>query len=77
MMPRMKGTEATRRIRSLGFLGIMVAVTGNVLDDDVADFLSHGVDKVLPKPFDMRALKRSIAEIQNNRDGGTQVTPPT
>ena len=49
----MRGTEATRRIRDMGFVGIILGVTGNVLDDDVAEFKSQGADEVLPKPFDL------------------------
>ena len=48
----MQGTEATKRIRDMGYRGMILGVTGNVLDDDVAEFKALGADEVLPKPFD-------------------------
>ena len=37
------GLEASTIIRSLGFTGLIVGVTGNALDDDVAKFIEAGV----------------------------------
>ena len=53
----MRGTEATKRIRDMGFAGIILGVTGNVLDDDIKEFKMHGADEVLPKPFELEAFK--------------------
>ena len=36
------GLEASSVIRALGFTGLIVGLTGNALDDDVANFLSAG-----------------------------------
>ena len=62
-MPRMRGTEATSKIRALGFEGIVIAVTGNALPDDVKDFLDHGADAVMPKPFDLETFRLLVKEI--------------
>ena len=57
VMPRMRGTEATKKIRDLGYVGMILGVTGNVLDDDIKEFKAQGADEVLPKPFDMDVFK--------------------
>eukprot|EP00301_Raphidiophrys_heterophryoidea_P025812 c8743_g1_i1.p1 GENE.c8743_g1_i1~~c8743_g1_i1.p1 ORF type:complete len:945 (+),score=268.65 c8743_g1_i1:188-3022(+) len=49
-MPRMDGLEATRLIRELGFPGVIIGCTGNVLDDQVTEFLREGANHVLGKP---------------------------
>jgi CheY-like chemotaxis protein len=49
----MRGPEATQKIRILGCRGVIIGVTGNVLEDDVKEFLDLGVIAVLPKPFDI------------------------
>jgi signal transduction histidine kinase/CheY-like chemotaxis protein len=50
-MPIMSGIEATSLIRSLGFTGLIIGLTGNALDDDVTAFLHAGADCVTLKPF--------------------------
>ena len=50
-MPVMTGPEATKAIRELGYSGRMYGVTGNVMDEDLEDFLRQGLDKVFPKPL--------------------------
>ena len=50
-MPVMDGVTATRCIRKLGYKGLIVAVTGNALSEDVNAFLSNGADIVLTKPL--------------------------
>ena len=64
-MPVMDGVTATRRIRSLGFSGKIIAVTGNALEEDVLTFKASGADAVLMKPLDRRqfdAFMRSDVE---------------
>ena len=61
----MRGTEATSKIRALGFQGIVIAVTGNALPEDVEDFLVHGADAVMPKPFDINGFKTLVQDILN------------
>jgi CheY-like chemotaxis protein len=38
-------------IRELGYNRIIVGITGNALDDDVARFMKAGIDFVFFKPF--------------------------
>jgi len=56
-MPVMKGPEATKDIRLLGCDSFVVGVTGNVLEDDVAHFISCGANHVLPKPVKFAKLE--------------------
>lgn len=45
-------------LRERGFQNLVVGVTGNVMEDDIAQFLAAGADMVLPKP-----LKTSTVEM--------------
>ena len=60
VMPRMRGTEATKKIRDLGYVGVILGVTGNVLDDDVREFKAQGADEVLPKPFEPKQFIEAL-----------------
>ena len=63
-MPVLIGPFATELIREFGFRGKVFAVTGNTLEEDVADFLMKGADRVCPKPLtteDYAFIKMSIA----------------
>ena len=66
-MPRMRGTEAAQRIRELGYKGIIIGVTGNALPEDVKDFIDHGADAVIPKPFDIDVFKRYVRDFRAKR----------
>lgn len=52
----MNGCEATRELRSLGYHGVVVGVTGNVLESDIQAFVAHGADAVVTKPVNVAAL---------------------
>ena len=53
IMPVMGGLEATRLLRSdeVRYTGKIIGVTGNVLGSAVTEFITEGVDIVLPKPL--------------------------
>lgn len=57
-MPLLRGPDATKRIRSLGYTGIILGVTGNVLSEDVEFFLQHGANEVLPKPVSLKKIQK-------------------
>ena len=59
-MPVMDGVTATRCIRKLGYKGLIVAVTGNALSEDVNAFLSNGADIVLTKPLSIERLYKYL-----------------
>ena len=50
-MPTMSGPEATRIIRSHGYNGKILGVTGNVQKSDLDSFLACGLNGILTKPL--------------------------
>jgi CheY-like chemotaxis protein len=69
------GLEATTLLRSSqGFGNLIIGVTGNAMDDELADFLVGGADMVLSKPMRPAVLDLLIKHLldhgsQSNRDG--------
>jgi len=68
VMPNMDGPTATRTIRAMGFQGVILGVTGNVTEEDVAHFIAHGANDVAPKPLNMAKL-RSLLQKHLNQTG--------
>lgn len=56
-MPRLDGHAATRVLRrEMGFRGLVIGVTGNAAEADVAAFIGAGASLVMPKPVDAQAV---------------------
>jgi signal transduction histidine kinase/CheY-like chemotaxis protein len=76
-MPRMDGREATRAIRqkekSTGKHQVIVALTGNVTEEDKEKRVEAGMDGFVPKPFEMSALFDTIESLA----AGARVIPAT
>src|ERR1700735_4263804 len=74
-MPRMDGLDATRAIRqkekSTGKHQLVVALTGNVTEQDKEQRVQAGMDGFVPKPFEMHALFDTIEFLV----AGAQVIP--
>ena len=64
MMPIMSGIESTASIRSSGFGGLIIGVTGNTLGEEVLAFLDAGADIILGKPVNSLQLDTVIAHIR-------------
>jgi DNA-binding response OmpR family regulator len=45
---------------------LIIGVTGNVLDDDVNEYLEAGADLVIGKPLRMELLNKLLVHIQMN-----------
>jgi PAS domain S-box-containing protein len=62
-MPVMDGLTATRRIRAAetGARAPIVAMTANVLPDQIASCLAAGMDDHVGKPIDLRRLLQTVA----------------
>eukprot|EP00602_Paraphysomonas_sp_CaronLab_P000748 CAMPEP_0185028374 /NCGR_PEP_ID=MMETSP1103-20130426/13995_1 /TAXON_ID=36769 /ORGANISM="Paraphysomonas bandaiensis, Strain Caron Lab Isolate" /LENGTH=486 /DNA_ID=CAMNT_0027562765 /DNA_START=929 /DNA_END=2389 /DNA_ORIENTATION=- len=61
-MPRMKGRDAIKVLREeLGYVGPILAVTGNMLTDDVEALHKAGANAVCEKPLDVGRM-RSILQ---------------
>ncbi len=57
IMPIMDGPSLARELRSRGYDKLLIGVTGNVLPEDVDEFLQAGIDLVLNKPIKINILK--------------------
>eukprot|EP00980_Cylindrotheca_fusiformis_P030106 scaffold24377_cov132-Cylindrotheca_fusiformis.AAC.4 len=57
-MPLLRGPDATKRIRTLNYKGIILGITGNVQSEDVEYFMKHGADEVFPKPVSLKEIQR-------------------
>lgn len=56
----MNGQAATRHIREMGFQGVIIGVTGDLMDEDVKEFENCGADAVMAKPLDLKEFCRKI-----------------
>mmetsp|Transcript_18943 Transcript_18943/g.26114 ORF Transcript_18943/g.26114 Transcript_18943/m.26114 type:complete len:149 (+) Transcript_18943:280-726(+) len=65
-MPVVNGVEATKRLRMSGYKNLIVGVTGNVLEDDVGEFLAAGADLVMFKPLKMAQLSTLLTFVDEN-----------
>ena len=61
--------EATKILRTKGYDNLIIALTGNVMDDDVMEFLQAGADAVLAKPITTEQLDQIIAYVMRNGCG--------
>jgi CheY-like chemotaxis protein len=50
-MPVMRGCDAVKEMREMGYRGVVLGVTGNVLQEEIDDFKSCGADDVIGKSF--------------------------
>ena len=66
-MPRMSGPTATEVIRQKGYIGFIIGVTGNVMQQEVDIFMSKGANKVLFKPLDMFKLEAALILLNASR----------
>jgi CheY-like chemotaxis protein len=55
-MPKMGGIEACKQIRAMGYHGVIIAISGNVIQDDIDEFLAAGADRFVGKPFKLDHL---------------------
>eukprot|EP00602_Paraphysomonas_sp_CaronLab_P012206 CAMPEP_0185038082 /NCGR_PEP_ID=MMETSP1103-20130426/33292_1 /TAXON_ID=36769 /ORGANISM="Paraphysomonas bandaiensis, Strain Caron Lab Isolate" /LENGTH=496 /DNA_ID=CAMNT_0027576353 /DNA_START=935 /DNA_END=2426 /DNA_ORIENTATION=+ len=64
VMPNMGGIEACKIIRDMGYEGPIIAVTGNIVPEDVEEFLAAGADKLVGKPMRLDTLITTLKEFQ-------------
>lgn len=62
-MPVMDGYEATRNIRAAGHKLPIIALTANVIKEEIDRCYEVGMDLHLAKPFDPEKLKQSVLEL--------------
>jgi len=70
-MPEMSGLEATAAIRKLQDADkaktLIVAMTASVLREETDNYMRHGMDGFVPKPFQADQLKSEISRLQRSR----------
>lgn len=67
-MPGLCGPEATKQVRSLGYKGVVIGVTGNAFEDQIQNYLSCGANAVLQKPLDIIKLKTLVSKMLSTTD---------
>ena len=65
-MPRKDGLQTTRELRSLGYRGIIIGVTGDAQEEDMKTFKAAGADAVLSKPITFRQLESCLINTWRN-----------
>jgi len=60
MMPLCNGPMATRKIREMGFTGLIFGLTGNGLQGDIEHFETCGANRVFIKPLDIELFNKAI-----------------
>ena len=51
MMPTLAGPLTAKLLRALGYQNLLIGITGNSMEDDVAQFYAGGIDFLFTKPF--------------------------
>ena len=67
MMKRSDGAVVCKQLRDNNCTLPIIAMTGATGVRDVERFMKAGFDLVLPKPFDMKAMGRALAEARTRR----------
>jgi CheY-like chemotaxis protein len=65
-MPVMRGRDAVKEMRAMGYRGVVLGVTGNVLQEDIDDFKACGTDDVILKPFTPLKFKDVMAKYKES-----------
>ena len=60
IIPQLDGTTATAVIRSMNSSVPIIAMTGNVHEEDLLQYLQNGMTDVLAKPFNRRDLQEML-----------------
>ena len=70
-MPIMDGVTAAKHMRKQGYPFLIAGVTGNVMEDDVAEYLDAGADIIFAKPVRLHSLMKLMKLIDTR--GPTRV----
>ncbi|AMD22000.1 HGL340Cp [Eremothecium sinecaudum] len=67
VMPNLDGATATSIIRSFDNQTPIIAMTGNIEDQDLVTYLQHGMTDILAKPFTTEDLHSMLVRYLKNR----------
>jgi signal transduction histidine kinase/DNA-binding response OmpR family regulator len=78
-MPEMNGVQATQHIRSAmrsPYCDVkIIAMTANVMKEDVAQYLSAGMDEYVGKPFSTEILVHKMITLLGDKFSGLSIKP--
>lgn len=60
VMHLMSGIDTAMILREEGYKGLIVGITGSIVESDMKDFLDAGCDLVFSKPVDMESLIKAL-----------------
>jgi CheY-like chemotaxis protein len=66
-MPEMDGIETTKKIRELGYMRSVVALTANALAGQAEIFMANGFDDFISKPIDLRQLNAALNRLVRDK----------
>jgi CheY-like chemotaxis protein len=62
VMERVSGPEMVKTLRNVDrYNGVVIGLTGNVLPEDISNFLEHGATYVITKPLQKQKLMSLLA----------------
>ena len=64
----MDGPTAAAEMRSMGYEGLIIGVTGNAMTRDIEHFVSRGATCVLAKPLDMNLFSIAVKQFATALD---------
>ncbi|HTQ45591.1 MAG TPA: ATP-binding protein, partial [Polyangiaceae bacterium] len=68
-MPILDGLSATRRLRQAGCSSPILALTADVVAEQIAECMAAGCNGFVPKPTDFTRVVDAIARVRSPRDG--------
>ena len=66
IMKKMNGPETCKTLRSFGYEGTIVGVSGNVLEEDKASYIDTGANFFLNKPVDTKQLLTILKKVYHS-----------
>ena len=65
LMPVMNGVDAAKAMRAAGYPYLIAGITGNVMEDDIDEYLGAGADLVISKPLKRTTLDLLVKHIDD------------
>ncbi|MCL1866799.1 MAG: ATP-binding protein, partial [Oscillospiraceae bacterium] len=76
MMPKLDGIETTKKLREMGYEGIIIALSANALAGNDEMFKKNGFDEFVPKPIDVKQLDGVLNEYIRDKHFPPPPPPP-
>ena len=69
-MPGLTGSELVRKLRTVNFTGKIIVLSGYLTPELERAYRSLGVDEIIPKPYDIKTVRKAIERIGEAVTGG-------